>query len=95
MGGGGWKFKVEEFKLPRNIYPNISPKDFFQRIYFETYDRIHATLTGRFNQEDFKIHQDIQQECLNAVQGVPYETELVNVCRIYKDETISTQMSYA
>ena len=56
----GRKFKVEEFKLPRNMNPNLSPKDFFRRIYFETYDRIHATITDRFNQEDFKIYRDIQ-----------------------------------
>ena len=79
------KFKVDQPTLPRNSN-HEGPKELYRSIYFETYDSIAATITERFDQEDFNIYQDIQEVFLKAIKGIPYNDELERICQVYKED---------
>ena len=93
------KFDIDAPELPRkrklprrlddgNAEPEFSSdcKQHFRQQYFEAFDLIVNSITGRFDQIGYKVYKNLQDLLINAIKNEPYEDELSFVKNFYGDD---------
>ena len=68
------------------VSPPQTPKEYYKRIYFEAIDKLVNLLENRFNQEDFKIIENLQNLLLLAAGNQNYDKELKFVLNFYNSD---------
>ena len=92
------KFDIDAPELPRkrklprrlddgNAEPEFSSdcKQHFCQQYFEAFNLIVNSITGRFDQIAYKVYKNLQDLLINAIKNEPYEDELSFVKNFYGD----------
>ena len=62
-----------------------TPKEYFRHIHYGAHDVTTECIRTRFNQNDFKVYQSIQELLLKAVAGEDHDEELAKVMAVYGD----------
>ena len=68
-----------------NHHPGTA-KELYRSVYYQAYDNVIASITGRFEQPDFKKYIHLQELLFKAVRGESYHKELDAVRETYGDD---------
>ena len=76
--------RKEEGDSGTHYFPS-TPKEHFRHMYYSAIDATIECIRTRFNQNDFKVYQSIQELLLKVVAGKDHEEELAKVMAVYGD----------
>lgn len=72
-------------------YPATS-EEMYRKVYFDAVDNSMQTISSRFEQTDWMSFKNTQEVFLKSLKGEPYQEQLSEVMKIYKDDLIEDEL---